>query len=177
MVAGGNVYYAPASSYQSGSNIGFFRSNASSTTHTRLLSQEVWNIFRTSYYTLSLSARQQWYSYRPGSATVTKANGAPPVLRTRVYLDNPFDKNSLWVDNRDGKGVLLLYDLKKKTDKLLRGQSGLGYPVRWVNATTIIYRIHTDQETADYALSTLGGEPRKLSDVTNTSGVSTWYYY
>lgn len=177
LVANGYVYYATSSSYQNGNNIGFFRINPSGTTKTRLLNQEVWNIFRTSYDVLNLSVKQQWYSYRLSSNTVTKANGAPPVLRSRIYLDNPIDKNSLWVDNRDGKGVLLLYDLTHQKDKILKSQSGLQYPLRWINATTLIYRIHTDQESADYAMSTLGGEPRKLSDVTNTAGVSTWYYY
>ncbi len=175
--AGGNIYYAPSTAYQKNDNIGLFRIGANGTNRTSLLNSEVWNIFRTDYDKLSLSVQQNWYNYHLGDKSANKANGAPAVLKTRLYLDNPSDQNSLWVDNRDGKGVLLLYDLNDKKDKILQAQSGLQYPVRWLNKTTVIYRIHNDQETADYAISTQGGEPRKLSDVTNTAGVSSWYYY
>ncbi len=175
--AGGQVYYASSSAYQNSSNIGLFRSNPDGTNRNSVLAQEVWNIFRTSYDELSVSVPQAWYTYHIGNASPTKTSGAPAELKTRVYLDNPSDKNSLWAESRDGKGVLLLYGLNDKTDKILHTQSGLQYPLRWVNATTVIYRIHTDQETADYALSTQGGNPAKIRDVTNTAGISSWYYY
>jgi hypothetical protein len=177
LVAGGSVFFAPSSAYQGSSSRGLFRVNPDGSKRTRLLSQEVWNMFRTSYNDLSLAVGRQWFTYKLDDGSVVRASGAPPILRTRIYVDNPLDKNSLWIDNRDGKGVLLLYDLATKKERTLRAQSSLQYPARWVNATTVIYRIRTDQETADYALSTLGGEPLKLSDVTNTTGVSSWYYY
>ncbi len=177
LAATGNVYYASSSAYQPTGNVGLFRVNANGSNRTNILKSEVWNIFRTSYDDLSLSVGQNWYNHQIGATTASKANGAPAVLKTRVYIDNPDDKNSLWVDNRDGKGALLLYSQADKKDKTLRNQSGLQYPVRWLNATTVVYRIKTDQETADYVMSIQGGEPRKLGDVTNTAGVSAWYYY
>ncbi len=177
LVAGDSVYYAPSAVYQNDSNTGFFKVAADGTNRMRLLNNEVWNVFRSSYEEVNLAVQQNWYTYHLGGTTVSKASGAPAVLKTRIYVDNPADKTSLWVDDRDGKGTLLLYNQNDKKDQTLRSQSGLQYPVRWLNATTIIYRIHTDQETADYALSTLGGNPIKLKDVTNTVGISSWYYY
>ncbi len=177
LFAGDQIYFAASTSYQNPSNIGLFRINPDGSNRATILNQEVWNIFRTGYSDLSLSVGQTWYTHHIGSSNASKANGPPAELKTRVYLDSPDAKNSLWADNRDGKGVLLLYDPSNNADKTLHTQSGVQYPLRWINDTTVIYRIHTDQETADYAMSTEGGNPVKIRDVTNTNGIYSWYYY
>ncbi len=56
---------------------------------------------------------------------MTKASGPPPMMKSRVYFDNPDNTSSLWIDERDGKGVMLAYDHDKKTDEILLSQSGL----------------------------------------------------
>ncbi len=112
-----------------------------------------------------------------GSPQPGRINGAPADQKTRVYTNNAANTQSLWIDQRDGKGVLLSYDLATKQDKVLTGQSGLVYPVRWLNDTTAVYRINNDSETADYVVSLDGGEPKKIVDVTNTAGIDKWYYY
>lgn len=177
LAAAGQIFYAPSAAFQTPGSTGLFRIQPDGTNRSTILGQEVWNIFRTSYEELSLSVQQGWYTYHLGNAAPSKASGAPSSLKSRLYIDNPENKNSLWVDNRDGKGVLVLYDSAAKTEKVLQTQSGLQYPIRWLNGNTVIYRIHTDQETADYALSVDGGRPVKIRDVTNTAGISSWYYY
>ena len=77
---------------------------------------------------------------------------------------------------RDGKGTLLIYDIDAKSDQVLHSQSGLGYPMRWLNDTTVIYRVKTDQESADYAISIHGGKPVKIRDVTSSGGIDSWYH-
>ena len=85
-------------------------------------------------------------------------------------------KNSLWVDDRDGKSVLLSYDTLARTDKALKTQSGITTSVKWLSNNTVLYRVHTDQETADYVISTDGGDAKKVTDVTNTINIEQGYF-
>jgi hypothetical protein len=73
--------------------------------------------------------------------------------------------------------VLLAYDVESNKDNTVRTQGGLKQPVRWLSNNSIVYRINTESETADYAMNLDGGEPVKIRDVANTSGINTWYYY
>lgn len=178
LVAGDKVYYAPATEASGApSAVGFYVADASGTNAKKLLDQEVWSIIRSSYDTLTFSAGKDWYEYKLGGAQPTRISGAPADQKTRVYTNNPSNTQSLWVDQRDGKGVLLSYDIAKKEDKILVSQSGLSYPVRWLNDATAVYRINNDSETADYVISLNGGNPKKIVNVTNTAGIDKWYYY
>jgi hypothetical protein len=177
MVAGGKVYYAPSSAYINKNEAYFYRINSDGTDKKTILNQEVWNAFRTSYEKLSLASQDEWYELIIGETQAGKVSGEPPSQTSRVYVDSPDGTQSLWVDIRDGKGVLLDYDIAKKSDKIIRTQGGLKGPVRWLTNNIVIYRVNTESETADYSLSLDGGEPVKIQDVTNTSGINTWYYY
>ncbi len=95
----------------------------------------------------------------------------------RYLLLFQYYTKALWVDQRDGKGVLLAYNTETKEDTALLTLGGLKQPVRWLNETTVMYRVKTEQESADYVLSTLGGEPRKIQDVTDTNTVDRWFYF
>jgi hypothetical protein len=72
---------------------------------------------------------------------------------------------------------LLTYDLEGNEDTQVFERSGLRTPIRWLNDRSVVFRVNTDQETADYAASLDGGEPKKIRDVTDTNGVEAWYYY
>jgi len=176
-LVGDSVYYAPSSAYQTGTP-GFYKTDASGATKQTIINQEVSNILRTAYDTLTISVGNDWYEYKIGANNKpTKLSGAPADITNRIYINSPDKSHSLWVDNRDGKGVLISYDAVGKTDKTLRTQAGLNNPLRWLNDSTAIFRIHTDQETADYAININGGDAKKIEDVTNTSGIDQWYYY
>ncbi|MDB5163584.1 MAG: hypothetical protein JWS12_201 [Candidatus Saccharibacteria bacterium] len=176
MVLGGNVYYAPSSSYGNMPHENFYKINTDGTGKQTILDQEVWNIFRADYDKLVLSMDNAWYEYKLNGKP-TKLAGEPASTQNRVYVDSPDGKYSVWIDTRDGKGVLILYDTKSKTEKVIRSQSGLRNPIHWLSNNTLVYRINTDQETADYVLNIDGGEPHKIKDVTNTTGIDQWYYY
>src|SRR5690606_27433839 len=118
-----------------------------------ILSQEVWNIFRVAHDMAYLSTQNAWYEYKLGSSSATKMAASPANPKNRLYVDNPEGKHSLWVDQRDGKGVLLDYDTAAKEDKTLLSQSGVSNPLRWLTNSTLIYRIQTAGETADYVLN------------------------
>lgn len=175
-VIGTKIYFAPSGAYQAG-NIGLFSLEADGTNKQTIISKEVWNFTRTSFDHLSLSVGNEWYDLKLGDKAPTKLPGQPANLNSRMYTDSPDAKKSLWVDNRDGKGVLLAYEPSTQNEQVLRTQSGLKNPVRWLTNNVVIYRINTEQETADYALSLQGGEPQKIRDVTHTSGTDGWYYY
>lgn len=185
IIAGDKVYYAPANEALSlndtasanSTSVGFYVSDTSGANTKRLLDQEVWSMIRSNYDTITFSTGKDWYDYKLGSGQVTRLGGAPADQKSRIYTNNASNTQSLWVDQRDGKGVLLSYNLVKKEDTALTGKSGLSYPVRWLNDTTAVYRIDSNDETADYVISLNGGEPKKIVDVTNTAGIEKWYYH
>ncbi len=170
------IYYAPSSAYTS-DKVGLFKINADGSSKQTAYATEVWNVYRTEYDKLVLAVSQDWYDYKVSDGKTTKLGGEPPNLRSRIYVESADHNHSLWVDQRDGKGVLLSYDVATGTDKVLLEKSGLNTPVRWLNNSAIVFRVSTPQETADYIMSIDGGEPKKLKDVTNTSGIDRWYYY
>lgn len=174
--AAGAVYYAPSSVVQT-SPAGFHRVNPTGGGNETIAQLEVWNILRTAYDRFTLASGQQWYDFRLSDKTPTKLSTAPANQTSRTYADSPDGRLSVWIDNRDGKGVLIGYDITTKKDTVLRSQSGLVYPVRWLSDNAVVYRVKTDQETADYALSTAGGQPVKIRDVTNTSGLNGVSYH
>lgn len=177
VMIGNDIYYAVSNPYQPTAFAGLVKIRADGSNKQTILDKEVWNIFRSDYSSLDLSVQQDWYKFVIGESKATKQAKAPASLHNRNYTDSSNGKLSLWVDDRDGKGTLLLYDVAAKTDKVLKAQSGLSSPVRWLDDHTIVYRIHTVAETADYVLNIDGGDVKKIRDVTHTDGVDRWYYY
>jgi hypothetical protein len=173
---GGNIYYAPSDTNPANAT-GFYKTNPDGTNRVNLLNKTTWNILRTQYDHLTLSVGSDWYDYKPGDAAPTKLTGAPTNQQNRLYQDDSSRTHSLWIDSRDGKGVLLEYSTTTPGDAVLRTQSGLGKPFYWLNDQYVVYRIHTEQETADYVVNLDGGQPRKISNVNDTAGLGNWYYY
>lgn len=178
LVAQNKIYYAPSSAFQDKADVKLFVMDADGSNKRALIDSETWNLFRTDYDTLVIAVGQAWHEYTLGSNEApTSLSGAPADPASRIYSNSPDSQHSLWADQRDGKGVLLVYALSAQKDTTLTSQSGLGNPVQWLNNTTAVYRIKTDQETADYIVSTEGGEAKKLVDVTHTAGIDNWYYH
>lgn len=170
-----NIFYAP-SAFQSG-DIGLFRINADGNNKTTIYSEEAWNLFRVAYDRIDVSVGQQWYEYNTVTTQFNSLAGPPATMKSRVYADSPDAEKSAWVDERDGKGVLVIYDIDSKEEKVLHTQSGLRNPIAWLDNDHLVYRVSTSSETADYVISLSGGEPKKIKDVTNTAGLDRWYYY
>lgn len=179
--AKGVLYYATANYYTAGQSQ-FVRINPDNTGKQVLLNSQVWNIIRGSYDGLNLAGdytgnTQNWYSYNLGDSSAKKLSTQPTDTNdSRYYLDAVDGKRALWTEQRDGKGVLLVYDDTTKKDTTLTTQSGLTYPLRWLDSRTVIYRVVTPQETADYVISLDGGTAHKVTDVTNVSGLGPWQY-
>ncbi|MDQ5886199.1 MAG: hypothetical protein QG628_596 [Patescibacteria group bacterium] len=171
LMVGSKVYYA-----QSNTSPGFYAQNIDSKNRTTLLDKETWNILRSDYDTLDISSGDEWYQLKVGDSAASKQTGQPVNQKSRIYSDSNDNERSIWVDERDGKGTLVLYDKTNKKEKILVTQAGLENPVRWLSNSTIIYRIRTQQEIADYVLNIEGGTAKKIRDVTPTYGVDRWYH-
>ncbi len=174
--AGGALYYSPAQ-YQVTGSVGLYKINADGSNKKTIFQKEVWNLFRTSFDKLSLSVGQDWYELTLANDSLTKVGGAPSVLKSRVYVPDSDGKRNLWIDERDGKTVLMNYQTATKSEQPLITQSGIRNPVRWLDDGHIIYRVSDGQETADYVYSINGSDPKKIRDVTNTAGIDRWYYF
>lgn len=86
-----------------------------------------------------------------------------------IYLATQNEKQErLLVDFVDGKQVVMMQKGDGANTELA-AQNGIVGPIRFLSPTTLTYRIMTQTETADYAVSTLGGEPKKITDVTASS--------
>lgn len=177
LIARGVVYFAPSSAYAGGTAAQFFQQKADGSEQKSLFGQEVWSIVRTSYDHFALSVGQQWYDYALGSATPKKLDVAPTSKTSRVYIDSPDGKKSAWVDQRDGKGTLIIYDIASGKETTLSAKAGLGLPLVWLDNHTLVFRVDSKDEVADYAISLDGGETLKIKDVTKTGGLDSWYYY
>ncbi|CAN5615615.1 hypothetical protein BH23PAT1_BH23PAT1_4540 [soil metagenome] len=178
MSIGGKIYYAPSSAHSEGINISLFEVDADGSHKKVVLDKEVWSLLRPEHGRLIFALQQEWYEYRLGdSSEPVKLTGEPENIKSRIYSDSPDGKHSLWVDRRDGKGVIVVYDTASKEDKVLISRSGLKSPARWIDDNTLIFRVSNGDESADYVISLDGGEPKKIGDVTDTSGVDRWYYY
>ena len=164
----GMIYYA-VSSTDPNAKAMFFRVKPDGTGRQTVFNQEVWTVLCTGYDTLLLQSPDSWYGYTVDGNTQKTAQ--PTQYQSRRYADGPSGK-SLWIDVRSGESVLHAYDPSAKQDREIKKQPGLSYPVRWLDGNTVIYRVTNDSSAADYAISSSGGEARKITDVVSTYGFS-----
>lgn len=177
LMANNTIYYAPAAAYQNGSDVSLFKISPDGTNKQSVYSKETWNIFRTDFEQLTIAVQQDWFEYSLLTQKAPNKITPPANPRSRIYINSPDGKRSIWIDSRDGKGALIVYDTGEKKETVAKTESGLKYPANWVSNDTLVYRIATDQETADYVINLSGGEAKKIRDVTNTGGIDNWYYY
>lgn len=169
-VVQGEIYYAAENNYSGGVSQ-LAKIDADGTGKQVLLDhQDVWQISRLGYDTIASSSMDGNYTYTVGDKQPTKSTDQNDMNTNRFYLDSSDGKKSLWIDSRDGKGVLLSYDVQTKKDTTVTTQSGLTPPLRWLTNATVIYRVSTQSEIADYAVSLNGGTAHKITDITGTSG-------
>lgn len=170
--AQGTIYYAlKADPNDPSAHAAFYKINPDGTGKQTALDQEVLTGQRTDYNTFNLQTASSWYTYAISSGDSKPISG-PASLANRMYIDNSAVQQSLWSENREGQGTLLVYSTASAKDLTAAAQSGLTYPVRWLTNDTAIYRV-AGGESADYAVSLLGGgTAHKIADVVNTYGFS-----
>lgn len=164
----GIVYYAVGGGDPSAPPV-FAKIRPDGTGRQVIWNKEVWTIFRTGFLTLGLQTTDGWFAYTAGGGTPSKDEAARSSSG-RVYTESSDGAKAAWVDVRDGKGTVLVSETSGGKEASLTAAEGATYPLRWLNETTLLYRLVTNAETADYAVSTLGGPARKVTDLTNAYG-------
>lgn len=112
---------------------------------------------------------QKWHEFNMNTGQLKDAS-RPPESASLVFLGTPSPDGTkrIVIDRVDGKFTL---STKTTTDgalKQLYAAGGLSGPIRFIG-DTIVFRMTTTQETADYVVSLKGGEPKKITDVTATA--------
>lgn len=166
--AQGFLYYA-ASSSDPDAKLGLFRIKPDGSAHEQVLKDEVWTGLWTDYNHLSLQTAQAWYTYDLTSKVLAKTT-TPGSFDSYLFVEHPQTARVVWIENRDGKGVLLMREPGSALAKIIASNPGLAYPVRWLDDKTLIYRGSIAAETADYVVSIEGGEAHKIAEVTPTFG-------
>jgi hypothetical protein len=167
---GGSIYYVVAPSDPK-LQPGFYKVRFDGGGKQTILSnKQIGTLVRTNENTFALDTPDGWYEYTIGDATTKKGNPPTDPYASHQYVMAPGSSKSVWVDSRDGKGVLLLHP-QKGEDSVITSASGLTIPVTWLNKNIILYRVSNTSETADYVKNIDGGEPKKISDVTATAGL------
>lgn len=117
---------------------------------------------------------QKWHEYNFNTGQLK--DSAPPAQPdySQVFLSTPSPDGTrrLKIDRIDGKFTIIAKTTADGAEKQLFGTGGLGGPIRWIQNDVIVFRVVTDRETADYVLSTKGGQPKKIADVTATSSTA-----
>jgi hypothetical protein len=170
---GGQIFYALGGGLQP-DKAKLYRTNPDGSNTQTLLDQEVWSIVRVSVDELAINTSdQRWHTYSQGAAELEPRDGSPGDTTSRVYIDSPDGKRTAWIDERDGKGVVLVYDFATKTEEAIVATAGIDYPLRWLTNSAIVYRFVSPTETADFVVEASQKQPRKLIDVTPTKGLGT----
>lgn len=156
--AQGAIYYATGSGR-------FTMVDPNATERTVVANINVQHAFRTGYTTLGLNAPDGWYSFDLNTNTATKVSSVNN--QDRIYVGDKDGKRSLWV----GTNTLNVFNVADNNDDTLITKSGLENPVRWLTDDVAVFRAGG----ADYAVSTKGGEARKIADVVNTAGLIQTY--
>lgn len=177
LVAQNYIFYAPSSAYRENAEAFLFRVKANGSDRQTVIDKEVWTIQQDEYDSILFDVDQVWYKSGISVLYANKQDAAPGKRVSNIYTVNPEGGTAAWVDTRDGKGVLLLRDTQTSEDTTLIQKVGLRQPLRWVSNTHMIFRVVSDEETADYIVNSNGGEPQKITDVADVAGVDRWYYY
>ncbi len=168
------VYYAISGFGVPASKAKTFSIDASGNEEKNEVDTQTWSIIRADFETIVFNAiNQQWFEQKIDQ-TAIKLEQEPAKKTNRNYVTSPDKKLAAWTDIRDGKGVLLSYNIEDKTDDVLLTHSGLDNPIYWVNDSYIIYRISNSQESADYIYNSISGDTNKISDVV---GNRSRYFY
>lgn len=171
------VFYAPSNPYADSQPAQLYRADPVGGREV-VYDGEVWTILQTNYDEVSFyDTQREWFMTDVHDLFANAIDTPPTQFSSRIYTNNQDDSTAIWVDQRDGKGVLLAHDTATGEDRVLWRQGGLRNPVRWLDEGHIVYRVVNDNEIADYVLSVDGGEPAKVVDVSDVSGYDRYYYY
>lgn len=165
--AQGMIYYAPAAdANKPTAEVGVFKISPDGSGKQSIFADEADTVLRTAYNTFNIQTTDStWYTYDLPTNAKSQIS-TPASTTTRQYIDNANRTVSAWVN----QGALVRYDVSAGKETTLHTQSGLTYPLRWLGADVLLYRMSSAAETADYVISPSGGTAHKVADVAATYG-------
>ncbi len=118
------------------------------------------------------NADQSWHEYNLNTDQSKTIAQPTTGTNTQQYMStaSPDGSKRVLIDRIDGKYTLIIKTTAAGEQKQIYSASGLGGPIRWIG-NTIVFRVVTAQETADYVVSLSGGEPKKITDVSATASI------
>ncbi|MBP9853066.1 MAG: hypothetical protein QG629_18 [Patescibacteria group bacterium] len=166
LLINGQVYYT-VSATDAAARDTFVKIGVDGSNRKAYYAQDIWALIREDYKNFKIQTPSRWQSF--SLDTVKIADSTPPNdMTSRRYTDGPKDERSAWIDVRDSFGVLMLYNLKTGQSREVSSIRYVQQIVGWLDEKTIIVRAVSMNEVADYAVSTQGGKPSKIADVSNT---------
>lgn len=129
-----------------------------------------YTLVQSSFDTLDFqtAGNQAWHELNMNTGALNDAS-APTADASQAFLGSPSADGGkhLMITRVDGKFTLTFTLGATGPQKVLYASSDMTGPLRWAG-DTVVYRINSSNETADYVVSTRGGAPKKISDVTAT---------
>lgn len=121
------------------------------------------------------TADQQWHEYNLNTTQVK--NTAAPPSPAREFLASPSgdQQTRLVIDKIDGKRALIAKTVANGQEKQLFAAGSIRGPVRWVG-NVVVFRMVDAQQSADFAVSLKGGQPKKISDVSASAQKTEAYF-
>lgn len=180
-LVGDRIFYAPGlSSKQSEPKEHLYSVKFDGSDPQTVLEKSTSSIIRSEFDMLSLSTydaeERKTIHYDYNLATGQLSERAARATNNYYYELNEAGTNTATIVSRDGKGVLLVSE-DGGEQRTVFTKVGAKLPLRWVGEHRIIFRVVDIEGTADYIVDIRGGEPQKITDVTDVAGNDIWYYY
>ncbi len=171
------IYFAPSSIFRMEST-SLKRIRADGTSEEVVMERESWSIYRKSFETLTVATSDKWFEYDIFRGERSELDDGPEDFSSKLFIANPWrDSEQAVIFIGEMESQLMVYNSDNQAYEKTWKEAGLGYPLRWLNETTLAYRLTTESETADYAVSTRGGQPIKIKNVSKSSSIERWFSY
>jgi hypothetical protein len=168
------IYYAP-SKLKNDTEKALYRVRVDGSNKTTVTNDETWAILRSSPDTITYNSNNAWYQSPIKMVTQTPVE-APDSTVSKLYTVSPFNKQiSAWVDISKKKPDLHI--INGSADSILLSMTGLRDPLHWLSDQHLIFRVNDESGSSDYIVNINGGQPIKLTDVTDTRGIEGWLFF
>ncbi len=166
-LVGDTVYYAVSSFAVPQSQAKLYTIKVNGDEGNLLIDKQTWSIYRTAYNKLLFNTDdQKWYE-KVGQDEIAEV-GQQSSPQALTFVDSQNGDSTAWVEVRDGKGVLLKSVTEEIKDEQVVSLPGLSQVLYWINDTSLVFRVISNSETADYLVDFTNNEPIKITDVTAT---------
>lgn len=164
----GTVYYAVSSYAVPQSQAKLYSIKIDGEEKETLKDIQTWSIYRTAYNKLLFNTEDQKWFEKLADDEELQEIGQQPAPQALKFVDSSDGKNTAWVEIRDGKGVLLKSTTEEIKEEQVVTLAGLSEVLYWVNDTSLVFRVISNSETADYLIDFTDNQPIKITDVTAT---------